>query len=88
MIIVKLTTANMGPNATEEDYDAWMAYVCTHIDEAVGFTVDVVDMFSVLWDAGSDRVAGATEEQKETIQRWLSNEGWEAFCTQGKEGGP
>lgn len=37
---VTLSSENMG-DANEEDYTAWVQFVCDHIDEACGFEVEV-----------------------------------------------
>lgn len=77
-ITVQLSAANMG-DVTEDDFDAWTAYVCNHIDAGVGF--EVYDVSQLRFDnAGPDIVSGATEEQRAAIREWLSHEGWDAFC--------
>lgn len=78
-ISIRLTAANMG-DVTEADFDAWARYVTEHVDEACGVEVAEVDQFAFVGGHGRDEVRGATSEQRETIQRWLSSEGWEAFC--------
>jgi len=80
-INIDLTAYNMGPEATEADYDAWYAYVCDHIDDALGLTIDDIDQF--VWGRAmpaEDRIGGATEEQAAAIRDWLSHAGWDAFC--------
>ena len=39
--LVTLGRDGMGPVADEEDFEAWTAYVCDHIDEATDLAVDV-----------------------------------------------
>jgi hypothetical protein len=82
-IVITLTAANMGPNAEEPDYEAWADYVTRHIDSAMGFVVEDVDR--IRWGRpmpAEDAIDGATEDQAGAIQRWLSNEGWDAFCSE------
>ncbi len=79
-IKIMLSAANMGPQTTEADFDAWAGYVCNHIDEAMGFEVADVDQFRFIGGAGGDRIDGASDEQREAIRSWLAVAGWEAFC--------
>lgn len=81
-ISITLSSANLGNQSTEADFDAWAAYVNEHIDEALGLVTEV-DQFAFTGRGfeAEDRIDGATDEQAEEIERWLSNEGWEAFCS-------
>ena len=80
-IKITLSAANMGPESTEEDFDAWTAYVNEHIDEALGITTEVEQAgFTGRTAIAEDVISGATEEQAEAIRGWLSVNGWEAFC--------
>ena len=78
-ISVTLSSANMGPDADERDFQAWQSWVCDKIDDAMGFVVDDVDLHR-FGDGAEDTVIGGTEEQRAAVKRWLSVEGWEAFC--------
>lgn len=85
MITITLTAYNMGPETTEEDFDAWHSYVSAHADEAVGGenqgnTPIDVDQHSFTGGPAEDTVTGGTEEQREAIRSWLAHEGWDAFC--------
>jgi hypothetical protein len=81
-IQILLSAANMGPNATEADFDAWASYVAANIDEALSIDADVDQAgFTGRTSISDDEVSGATEEQEEAIDRWLGNEGWDAWCS-------
>lgn len=82
-IAITLTAYNMDPRATEEDFDAWHTFVCNRIDDAVGFEVDYVGQYQFVGELPDrDEIVGGTEEQRESVRRWLLNEGWEAFCAE------
>lgn len=83
-IRIVLTAANMGPNATEADYDTWAAYVTSHVDEACGVDVATVDQ-QHYGHGGEDEISGGSEEQRNTVRRWLSVDGWEAWCAHAAE---
>lgn len=81
MIKITLSAANMGPYATEADFDAWAAYVDEHIGEATGLACDVEQAgFTGRTAIPADEIDAPTNEQAETIERWLSHEGWGAWC--------
>lgn len=79
-IHITLTAANMGPNASEADFDAWGAYVADHIGEALGIDAEV-DQYSYRGGQADDAVRVFDEVKREEIKSWLSNDGWEAFCS-------
>jgi hypothetical protein len=81
-----LTAANMGPNTTEADFDAWRNFVAEHVDAAMGFEVQAVEQFAFTSGEPQDVVDGATEEQREAILGWLAHEGWDEFCANGGPG--
>ncbi len=87
-IVVTLTAYNLGPDATEQDFDDWASYVAEHIDEATGLDVTVEQFgFTGRSSGGStDRVSGATSAQTETIREALAAL-WERGCDEnfGKE---
>lgn len=74
---VTLTSANMGADATAQDFAAWVRYVSEHIDARTGLdvTVDAARFDS----GGSDRIV-ADDEDRDTLRRAISVELWEAFC--------
>ncbi len=80
---IRLTSRTMGENATEDDFDSWAQWVADHITEAIGIEADEVEQYP--WGRGpdEDRVTGVDEDTTEAIRRWLSVEGWEAFCAEG-----
>jgi hypothetical protein len=79
-IWITLSSANMGDNVDERDFDLWAKYVAETIDEAVGFEIHEVDQ-ARFGEAGEDWITGATAEETEIIRRWLAVDGWEAFCS-------
>lgn len=78
-IRITLTSANMGDNADERDFDLWARYVAETIDAATGITVGEVDQ-ARYGEAGEDVIVGASEDERETLRTWLSVTGWESFC--------
>jgi hypothetical protein len=80
-IKIILSSAAMG-DVDELDFGCWARYVAERIDEATGVEVAEVDQ-QRFGEAGEDQISGATEEQRETLRRWLSVDGWDAFCGQG-----
>lgn len=78
---VTLTSYNMGDDATEADYDRWVAFVSKHLEERAGFGVTVgADRFGA---AGDDRISGADDEQRETLRRLLGVDLWDEWCASG-----
>jgi hypothetical protein len=78
---VKLTAYNTG-FTDETDFDAWIAYVAAHIDETVGFDVEV-DAFAFTGrNAGGehDEITGATDEQEIAIKEAISYTLWDQGC--------
>ncbi len=82
-IRIVLTAANMGPDATERDFDAWATYVVEHIDEALGFEVAELEQHPFRSGPATDTIEGASDEQREAIRGYLGVTGWEAFCAAG-----
>lgn len=82
-ITVTLSAANMGPNATENDFDAWAAYVNEHIEFSLGLGSVTVDQFGFTGrtSATEDQIDGATDEQADDITDYLDGWGWDAFCS-------
>lgn len=78
-IKIILSSANMGNDADEADFDAWASYVCDNIDEACGVDVAEVDQYR-FGDGGEDAVSGGTDDEHERVRHWLARDGWEAFC--------
>jgi hypothetical protein len=55
-----------GMGASEAaDFDLWVSFVCEHIDERVGFEVDVEERGK--HDVQSDDIRTATDEEREVI---------------------
>lgn len=86
-IQITLSSANLGDQATEADFDAWASYVAREIDGSLGIDAEV-DQFGFTGSLfePEDSVIGGTDEQREAVRRWLANEGWEAFCAAGGPG--
>ncbi len=40
-ILITLSSADLGPYATEADFDDWAGYVAAHVDERTGFDCSV-----------------------------------------------
>jgi hypothetical protein len=80
-ITVKLSAYHTG-FSDEADFDAWIAYVDSHIDEAVGFDVDV-NAFAFTGRASGfeDEVTGGTDEQQEAIREAVSHSLWDQACS-------
>ena len=79
---VRLTAYNMGPYATEADFDAWVRYVAANIDEATGLdvTVDAFQFAGRGAGGDEDEISGwETEEDRETIGEALEAL-WERGC--------
>jgi hypothetical protein len=74
---VTLTSANMG-DVTEADFDAWAAWVNERIDDVAGCPVNV-EQFR-FGSGNVNAVSGLDDAAWEAVQRWLSGEGWDAFC--------
>lgn len=78
---IKLSSYNMG-DVTEEDFDAWAAYVAEHIDEMCGFDVRVDQFrFGSSDNSGDDLIEADAEEQRTTIEEavremWDRAEWW------------
>lgn len=90
-IQITLSAANLGPNATEEDFDRWAAYVAEHVETALSLPEGTTEVDQARFSEGGDDVVivrgsaadgGDRDEAtiEEDIGRWLGNEGWEAFC--------
>lgn len=80
-VAVTLTAYNMGPDATEADFDSWAKFVNDAIDARCGFTVDV-DQFAFVGSSSSrDRIANATDEQHDSIREAMVSL-WDEWCAQ------
>jgi hypothetical protein len=83
-VTVTLTSYNMGDNATEADFDRWIAFVDERLGTLVNFDVTVeADRFGT---AGDDRFSGADEEQRETLRTLLGVDLWNEWCAAGAPG--
>lgn len=78
MIQIILSSANLGDMTDERDFDLWARYVAETIDAATGLVCEIDQ--AAFGDAGADQIRGATDDERETLRRWLSVDGWEAFC--------
>ena len=76
---ITLTSYNMGDNATEADYDSFIAYVCDGIDALCGFEVEV-DSSPFGRGPASDAFDG-TDEQIETM-RDAMRDLWDSWCAE------
>jgi hypothetical protein len=68
----------MGPNATEVDFDSWVAYVCDRIDAACGFVVEVSER-AARASLQANEVRGATEDEQATIED-AKQDLWDDWC--------
>ena len=76
---ITLTSYSMG-DIDQADFDAWLRYVCEHVDEACGVLVAEVDQFRMGTGHDRDVVEGGTEEERARVLEWLAHGGWDAFC--------
>ena len=51
--------------STNADFDSWVAFVCAHIDEIVGFEVDVNEHYA--YDTQTDDVHNANDAERKAI---------------------
>lgn len=81
--IVTLFADGMGDNATEADFDAFVAYVCDRIDDATGLNVAVeAERYGM---AGVTRVQAETSEDEQTVRDAVQTL-WERWCAEGAPG--
>lgn len=79
MPTVRLSSENMG-DASESDYDSYVAFVADRIDAKCGFAVEVcTERFGGIV---SQPVSGATDEQEQTISEALDAL-WVDWCDEG-----
>ena len=71
-----LSSADIGSDATEDDFVDWCAYVMANIDDAAGFEVDVEA--GTFGEPGNDVITGDAE-QRETIREAIQAL-WERGC--------
>lgn len=84
---VKLTAYNMGPEATEADFDNWVEFVNERIDEKCGFSVEV-DAYPFARGQASDDISVGPrggDECRGTIVEALSTL-WDDWCSEGAPG--
>ena len=79
-LAVTLTSYNTG-DATEEDFDRWVAYVDQRIDEQVGATVRV-DASAFGAAQTDDGVRGGNPDQRQSVREALEVL-WESWCANG-----
>jgi hypothetical protein len=70
----------MGANATEADFDSFVAFVCARIDDACGFEVDVAKRRPR--DVQENAITCDDDGQREAIQ-YAIEALWDAWCTGG-----
>lgn len=75
-----LGSDGMGENATDEDFDAWVQFVCDRIDERCGFEVDV-DVCD-----GDDSVYVGDDEDAASVVRGAKAALWREWCAAGAPG--
>ncbi len=86
-ILITLTAYNMGPEATEADFDRWANHVTAYIEGALGLCAGScgpcrcpsveVDQHPFRGGPADDTISGATEGQAEEIRIYLESTGWE-----------
>lgn len=79
-ITLVLGRDGMGADATESDFEAWVAYVCDRMDSRVGFGVDIQergprDIQSDAIESGSEAQQSAVAEAKAAL--------WHDWCAAG-----
>lgn len=79
-ITVTLSSANMG-DVDETDFDLWARYVADNIEDATGIECQIEQH---RYGEGEDEIE-AYGEERETLRRWLSTDGWNAFCGEAWE---
>lgn len=75
---VTLTAYNLGPDATEADFDAWASFVARWIDEAAGCYV-VVDQHPFSNGPAADTIAAGCDEDEVAVREAVERL-WEAWC--------
>jgi hypothetical protein len=71
----------MGADATEDDFSAWVAFVCQRIDAVCpGFAIDIEVRHRS--DVQSDAILGADDDDRQTIQE-AKAELWNRWCAEG-----
>lgn len=66
----------------ESGFDAWVSFVCRHIDAQCGFEVDVDTKHPR--DVQDDRItSGSIEEQDSQTVREALEALWERWCSEG-----
>ena|SRR6185436_2848785 len=78
---VKLTAYNMGDDATEKDFDAWVAYVSEELPERCGCRVDV-DAFPFRGGPADDRIVAGDEDLQDFLAEELRYL-WADWCAEG-----
>lgn len=73
---IRLCASGMGDDATEADYDAFVAFVSGRIDERCGFAVQVDS--ALHYECGYTQYRG-DDDDRETMQR-AHDALWEEFC--------
>jgi hypothetical protein len=67
----------------EQAFEAWVEYVCDHIDKRCGFGVGVARRGH--GEIQTDEIRGGTDEQRETIG-YVKQDLWNDWCAEGAPG--
>jgi hypothetical protein len=80
---VTLYADGMGEDATEDGFDAFLSYVCEHIDEATG--LDVAVEAERYGTAGATRVRAGSADDEQTVRDAVEAL-WGRWCSEGAPG--
>lgn len=74
-----LSSAHMGDAADEDDFNRWAIFVGKNVTKSTG--IHIAEVIPLRFgSAGEDQIVGANATQRDVLRRWLSVDGWEAFC--------
>lgn len=90
-IQITLTAANMGPDATEADFDRWAQWVAKNVEGQCDLPKGGVFVDQFPFDGGDaddqvivDSHGGLTTHDEASIEErvgeWLAVDGWNAYC--------
>ena len=83
-VTIRLTSYNMGvmDEASEEDYDVWVAYVSEQLGRSPLYQTVFVDWYPWAEGPETDTITGATEDQEEELRSVLRSL-WREWCAKG-----
>ena len=84
-ISVTLTAYNLGPDATEADFDSFAAYVAEHIEGETGMNISVDQFPFANSGHAKDEISGATDSEARAIREALELL-WEEWCSESPGG--